>query len=139
MNAENPKALNAGYKHPAFALILVVAVFGIGVERGDTQVSQSGIQAWIESSLNRVFPNSPPGKRRVVNLIAARNHNLSFQACIRNGGSTTLHVQCRADGAAGLGVRIRRVGYVPMPHRTPGVDASEEENLIFIPANLRQR
>jgi len=133
MRTENPKALNAGCKHPVFVLTLVLTFLGMGVDRGDTQLSQSGIQVWIESSLNRVFPNSPPEKRRVLNLIAARNQNLSFQACIRNGGSTTLHVQCRADGAAGLGVRVRRVGYVPMPHRTSGVDASEEENLSFIP------
>lgn len=133
MKKENPKLLNAGCKHPAFVLILGITLLAVGVGRGDTNVPQTDIQVWIESSLNRIFPNSPPQPRHELMLVAARNQNLSFQVCIRNGRSTALHVHCKTEGGADLSVRVRRVGYVPMPHRTSGVDAAEEENLSFIP------
>src|SRR5438093_13440222 len=85
----------------------------------------SEVKLWLETSLHRVFPNSPAGTKTELNMPAARSQRLSFQACVRNDGMQPLRVECSVTGAPDLAVQVRRVGYVPMPHHTTGVDLSE--------------
>ena len=101
--------------------------------RGSAQVKQGEVSAWLETSLHRVFPTSPPLENRELHLLSARNETLSFQACVRNRTTRKLHVDCRVSGSPDLQVNVRRVGYVPMPHRTTDVDDSEEDGIGYIP------
>ncbi|HWR13570.1 MAG TPA: DUF4091 domain-containing protein [Terriglobales bacterium] len=105
-----------------------------------TVVAQTGtardaneVTVWLESSLKRVYPASPPATERKLNLVSARNQTLSFQAVIRNRTIQKLRLQCEVSAPAGISVKVRRVGYVPLPHRTTGVDDAETEGLGYIP------
>ncbi|MFO0791408.1 MAG: DUF4091 domain-containing protein [Pirellulales bacterium] len=87
---------------------------------------------WLESSLQRVFPNTAPGDAR-LELLAPRNGTVSFQACIRTSRAVPLHVDAEMNGAADLEGRIRLVGLVPMPHLTHGTDPSELDGKALLP------
>ena len=93
----------------------------------------SDVKLWLETSLHRVFPNSPAGTKTELNMPAARSQRLSFQACVRNDGMQPLRVECSVTGAPDLAVQVRRVGYVPMPHHTTAVDLSEQDGAGYIP------
>ncbi len=82
------------------------------------------VSFWLESSLNRVFPTSAPGSRR-LSEITARNARFSFQACLRNDRSWPIDVQCSVAGADDLKISVRRVGYVPQWNYTADVPKSE--------------
>src|SRR6059036_2013846 len=93
----------------------------------------SDAKLWLETSLHRVFPNSPAGTKTELNMPAARSQRLSFQAYVRNDGMQPLRVECSVTGAPDLAVQVRRVGYVPMPHHTTGIDLSEQDGAGYIP------
>ena len=57
------------------------------------------VRCWLETSLERVFPNSPPGSTRMLDLVTARNRRLSFQACLRNPGTGMLRVRASVEHA----------------------------------------
>jgi hypothetical protein len=131
------KVKYAGLVRPALLLVLGVGVLDFMPDRqtvkAATASSDGEVKVWVETSLHRVFPNSPTGERQQLDLIAARNQALSFQACVRNTKPENLHVQCSVSGAPDLQVIVRRVGYVPLPHRTTGVAISEEDGLDYLP------
>jgi hypothetical protein len=124
-----PKYTSAGRLCPALVFVLLIP----GAVSARAEDSAKGIKTWLETSLHRVFPNSPAGASSDLNLIAARNQTLSFQACLRNGSAAKLHVECKVEGGPDVKIRVRRVGYVPMPHRTTDVDISEEDGIPYIP------
>ena len=88
---------------------------------------------WLESSLKRVYPKSEPGSSEPLTIIAPRNGQVSFQACLRNDRPWELKPTCTVTGADDLQIQVRRVGYVPMEHVTSDTDASELEGGDFIP------
>jgi hypothetical protein len=88
---------------------------------------------WLESSLKRVYPKSAPGDAAPLEIIAPRNGQVSFQACLRNGRPLELRPTCTITGADDLRIQVRRVGYVPMIHGTTDTDQSELEGADFIP------
>ena len=92
----------------------------------------SGVTCWLESSLNRVFPGSQARKRDSIDLLVARGERISFQACIRNDSTMQVGAKATVSAADGLGVTIRRVGYVPMRHHNPD-DAGEWDGIGHIP------
>jgi hypothetical protein len=122
------KTTSAGLFRPALIFVVLLSAMMAGAED-----SSKGTKAWIETSLHRVFPNSPTGANSNLNLLAARNQKLSFQACLRNGTAARLHVECKVEENSDLQVRVRRVGYVPTPHRTTDVDISEGDGVPYIP------
>jgi Glycoside hydrolase 123, catalytic domain len=87
---------------------------------------------WLETSLKRVFPKSPVG-RKTLELLAARNGRVSFQACFRNGSNHPFEVECKILGAEDLKPQVRFVGLLPMMHLTPNTDTKEIEGLDFLP------
>ncbi|HWR13571.1 MAG TPA: glycoside hydrolase domain-containing protein [Terriglobales bacterium] len=117
--------------------ILFVALLAFA----STAVAQTGTPAgadkqvtvWLESSLKRVYPASPPATDRKLNLVSARNQTLSFQAVIRNRTIQKLRLQCEVSAPTGISVKVRRVGYVPLPHRATRVDDAETEGIGYIP------
>ena len=88
---------------------------------------------WLEGSLSRVYPGSPVGEQKNIDLITARNRNISFQACVRNQRAHALNVQCSVEGGDDLGIQIRRVGYVPMHHATTDTPLSDLEGTEYVP------
>ena len=92
-----------------------------------------GLACWLETSLRRVYPTSPRGGSTSLEMLAARNEKLSFQACFRNLETNSAIVRCEVDGPEGWGVRVRRVGFVPMQHLDTYTPAEELEGIGFIP------
>jgi len=76
------------------------------------------IASWLTDSLHRLQADTPASRGRPLTILAARGERVSCQVGVRatGGGDRPVEAQvaCRAD--AGLTVRVRRVGYVPVPH-----------------------
>ncbi len=90
------------------------------------------IATWLETSLHRVFPASAPGEKS-LSLLAARNGRIAFQACVRNGRTHPLAVECSIADVDDLKPRVRFVGLVPMPHLTANTDAKELDGAGMLP------
>ena len=74
------------------------------------------LHTWLSSSCVRHFPRTPARANQPILLDAALNEQSSFQACVWLDGQDRQQVRVEAAGPAGWGVRVRRVGCVPMPH-----------------------
>ncbi len=91
------------------------------------------VSLWMESSLKRIFPKSPPGDTATRTLDAARNQKLSFQIGINNQALHPATAEVKTTAPEGIGVQIRRVGYVPMHHMTPGTRPEELDGVDYLP------
>jgi hypothetical protein len=101
---------------------------------GDAKsLDKDSIQFWLETSLKRVYPNSPPGSAKPLELLAARNQKLSFQVCFRNLKTNSVKMQCEVSDAGGCSARVRRVGFVPMRALNTYVPEKEVEGIGQIP------
>src|SRR5205814_4830950 len=87
---------------------------------------------WLETSLKRVFPTSEPGSTN-LNLIAARQSKIAFQACFQNRRAEPLFVDCKILGADDLKPQVRLVGFAPVWHHTPNTPDSELDGVGKIP------
>jgi Domain of unknown function (DUF4091) len=87
---------------------------------------------WLETSLKRVFPRSPVGSGE-LQLLAARNSRISFQACFRNNRVQPFDVECKITGADDLKPQVRFVGMVPMHHFTPNTNPKELDGVDYLP------
>ena len=79
---------------------------------------------WLETSLNRVFPQTPPGSTK-LNLLVPRNSKNSFQVCVRNDGEQVVQVSCNVHGADDLAPQVRFVGLTPVQHVALGTPLRE--------------
>lgn len=82
------------------------------------------LRVWLVSSLQRIFPLTPPPVRKRG---VAVNERGSFQVAVRHDGESPLAVTVTASASPGLDVRIRRVGYVPVAHHSTGVPLETAE------------
>jgi len=97
-------------------------------------LERNDIRFWLETSLRRVYPNSPAGSARPLDLLAARNQKLSFQACFGNLKTNSVRMRCDVIGApAGWNVRVRRVGFVPFRNFNTFTPADELEGVGDLP------
>jgi hypothetical protein len=96
-------------------------------------LEHDSMQFWLASSLARIYPNSSPGGAEPLELLAARNQKLSFQACFRNLKTNSVKVSCRISDAAGCDARVRRVGFVPMRSLDTYLPAGEIDGVGHIP------
>lgn len=99
---------------------------------GPKAIEQGGAKFWLETTLKRVHPNSPVGSAEPLELLAARNERISFQACVRNPGIGMLLAKTAVD-AGDWQTRIRRVGCVPMPHLNTNSLEGETDGIGHIP------
>lgn len=93
---------------------------------------KGNVAFWLETSLKRIFPRSEPGNAS-LELLAARNSRISFQACLKNRRLAELHAECSVIGAEHLKPLIRYVGLVPMHHLTPNTDLKELDGVDQLP------
>lgn len=100
--------------------------------RPSKAIAQDEAKFWLETSLKRVFPNSPEGSAEPLKMLCTRNERISFQACVRNLRIGSVPVKAAVD-AGGWETRIRRVGYVPMPHLNTDSPKEETDGLGHIP------
>ncbi len=102
---------------------------------GDTAgtVEKNGLKFWLETSLRRVYPNSPVGTKQKLAFTVARNEQISFQACFRNLTTDSAEVKCEVLGADGVQIRVRRVGFVPMKQLNTYTPKKDMEGIGFIP------
>lgn len=91
------------------------------------------VRYWLQSSIKRVYPGTEAVECTKITMLTARNDQVSFQACVRNLTENPVHVQLRVDGADGLDITVRRVGYVPLPHFTPNVPIEHIEGIGQLP------
>lgn len=98
-----------------------------GATRGES------MSFWLQSTLKRVYLTSKPQPAEMEAVPAARGARVSFQACVRNDTDAQLDVTCQASAPAGISVRVRRVGYVPLRLGTTGVPMSAREGTDNVP------
>ena len=91
------------------------------------------VSCWLESSLNRVFPQSTSRRSAPLDLLAARNSRVSFQVCFRNNTTDIKNVACSIEGLDELKPVIRFVGMVPMYRFTPQTDPEELDGIGHYP------
>lgn len=96
-------------------------------------IQKNDIQFWLETSLKRVYPNSPPGRAQLSPLLTARNARLSLQACFRNEKTNSVMLRCDVVGADDCQPVVRRVGFVPLRNLNTYVPKEEIEGVGFIP------
>ena len=95
--------------------------------------TSSQLQFWLETSLKRVYPNSQPGEKKTLNIIAAKNERISFQACVRNFSTDSAIVKCEMIENKHFTSRVRRVGHVPMIQLNTYTPKTELEGIGHIP------
>ena len=85
------------------------------------------LRSWLASSMVRHFPSTPARQSEPLSIDAALNERFSFQVALRSHGSEVQRVQVAAGGPSGWSIRVRRVGYVPMPHHNTPIEASDAD------------
>jgi hypothetical protein len=80
------------------------------------------LYTWLASSVVRHFPRTPASAPRPLVLDAALNERFSFQVVLRLEAEGRRRVRVTVDGPDGWRLRVRRVGYVPVPHHNTPVD-----------------
>jgi len=94
--------------------------------------SADAVPVWLESSLRRVFPDTPPGPKE-LSLLVARNGRASFQVAFRTQDLAKTQTACGVTGAHDCKPRVRFVDLVPVPHHSPGTPVSELDGLGEVP------
>lgn len=93
------------------------------------------IRSWLSSAFVRNYPKTPVEKGGILRLESALNEKSAFQLVVRNeGNSEPIEVTISVDSAEAFNIRIRRVGYVPIPHFNTPVEGNEDcEGLDYLP------
>jgi hypothetical protein len=89
-------------------------------------------RCWLADSLRRFYPASGEEERERLALRLLRGERGSFQVVTRNDGVPRT-IEARVEGGEAFQARVRRVGYVPMPHINSDTPAEEIEGLGHIP------
>ncbi len=97
------------------------------------------IQSWIGSSLIRNFPSTSPGGNRPLRLDVARNERFSFQVGFRHSCASgqpltePVRVSVEISPPVFWAIRVRRVGYVPVRHRSHLAAMEETDGFHQLP------
>src|SRR5215203_1979912 len=87
---------------------------------------------WLADSLRRFYPRSPAEQRDELRLGIVKGERISFQVVCRSADQPTT-VSARVDGPAGIRVRIRHAGLVPVPHLSTETPLEEIEGADYLP------
>jgi len=85
------------------------------------------LYAWLNHALVRHYPATPPQEVAPFTLDVARNERFSFQVGLRLEGGERQKVRLEVAGPEGWTLRVRRVGYVPMPHHNVPIEKSSAD------------
>jgi hypothetical protein len=87
---------------------------------------------WLADSLHRICPRSAPEPRREIRLELLRGERGSFQIACRTA-EQPVTIEARVEAPVGIRTRVRRIGYVPLPHIDTGLPADAIEGLEHLP------
>jgi len=104
----------------------------------DDYLQQGGVQFWLCDNRRRVYPTSSPAElptftRKPLRVRCGRHYKAAFQACYRNLLTSSAQIECNCEAPAGIRVRIRRVGFVPMQQLNTDTPPAEQEGIGKIP------
>jgi hypothetical protein len=93
------------------------------------------LHSWLATSFVRQFPRTPARPAWPLAIDAALNEQFSFQVVLRAEDGDPQRVGVEVSGPAGWGLRVRRVGYVPLLHHNTPVEerATDVEGVGHIP------
>ncbi|QDT54744.1 hypothetical protein Pan44_27800 [Caulifigura coniformis] len=94
---------------------------------------RDNVSFWSETSLRRIYPTSEPGSATPLPLLTPRNAQLSFQVAARNLKDCGIRIRARVTAPEGWDVRVRRVGFVPMPQHDTDTPLDEIEGIGHVP------
>jgi len=103
--------------------------------KGSTKeyIEKDQLKFWLETSMNRVYPNTAPGGLKKLSLIAAKNERISFQACVRNLSTDSAIVKCEVIDGGPFQTTVRRVGFVPVMQLNTYTPKEDLEGIGYIP------
>ncbi len=116
----------------SFLLCCLVAPAVDAKKTGTPAGQPASMDVWLESSLKRIFPQSPVQSRDTLTLSAARNSRISFQVAFHSNSKDQTSAECGID-AAELQPQVRYVGLVPLPHFNTDVRLSEVDGVGYLP------
>ena len=75
----------------------------------------------------RNFPGSAPRAPEQLSLDAALNERFSFQVAVRSDEGDPKRIRVEVECPPGLSARVRRVGFVPVPHHNTPLEADDAD------------
>ena len=81
----------------------------------------------LADTLHRIFPHSRIKPNGTLRLDAARGERISFQVAIHNPTEKAQTVMLTLAAPAGIVTRVRRVGYIPLPHGNTDTPPGESD------------
>ncbi len=97
------------------------------------------LKTWLKTSLNRHFPGTPVQPNRSLTLEVAGNERFSFQLGMRRVEAENepvprpVEVRVAVRGPKEWKLRVRRIGYVPVPHHNWQAPPGEIDGFDRIP------
>ena len=96
--------------------------------------ASTGLRVWITNTDDRIYPGTDPVGRRSLVLNAPRGGRVAFQVGVANrSGADGEKLALAVTSPAGLTCRVRRVGYVPMPHHNSDTPWAERDGVGRVP------
>jgi hypothetical protein len=117
-----------------FILFFASSLFNQVIAKGQNKAEEN-MQVWMETSLKRVFPQSPAGNSPLLELDAARNSKISFQVGFHSNMKDQTQIACAIE-AKELKPLVRYVGLVPLPHFNTDVRQEELDGIGYLPGLL---
>lgn len=111
-------------------LLFFTLIFSPPVFAGD---NDSSMNVWLETSLKRIFPQSPARTSNEIELTTARAARISFQVGFHSNMKDQTHISCSIENAEELNPQIRFVGLVPVQGFTTDVRKEELDGLGYLP------
>lgn len=115
-------------------IVFVLGLF-VSIQVFGTIPENKNMSVWLETSLNRVFPQSPVKAQESLTIQAARNSRVSFQVAFHSDMKDQAHIACTVD-AGSIGQQVRYVGLVPFAHFNTDVNKDELDGLGYLPGML---
>jgi hypothetical protein len=97
--------------------------------------SQENMQVWMETSLKRIFPQSPASTSPFLELDVARNSKVAFQVGFHSNMKDQTQIACSIE-AEELDPLVRYVGLVPLRHFNTDVRPEELDGVGYLPGLL---
>ncbi|WP_288881709.1 DUF4091 domain-containing protein [Pedobacter panaciterrae] len=114
----------------AFVFIILSMLF-----YKDAISKDKNMDVWLESSLKRIFPQSPGKATDHLTLIVARNSRVSFQVGFHSNMKDRVEIACDVETEA-VKHEVRYVGLVPFQNFNTDVREEELDGIGFLPGML---